>query len=203
MKQHVLLLLFVAAIAAAGCGKSSDLAPTAAEATGIAKSYQPRVAELEQRAQELVRRGNAIQLGADATPASDQLAGVIKDLIPRMQKVVQEAPTRIEQTLEDDKLDEAKKLEELRTYSHQIATELDTNWTRANAQLDAVDAWLSRAERRAATPTPTPPTTTAPATNTPAPQPEPTPTPTPPAAPTEGKAPEGAGTAGGSAAPGR
>jgi hypothetical protein len=54
MKQHA--LLFVAALAlAAGCEKSSDVAPVAAEANGIIKSYQPRIAELQQRVDDLER----------------------------------------------------------------------------------------------------------------------------------------------------
>ncbi len=149
MKQHV--LLYAAALAmAAGCEKSSDLAPVAAEANGIAKSYEARVTELQQRADDLERRRRALQPGAESAQAATLIAEVSRDLLPRMQTAVREAPVRIERTAQEDKL------VELRAYAHQIRSELGHNWTQANAQLDAVEAWVFREEHRPRAQAPTP-----------------------------------------------
>src|SRR5438045_2217267 len=139
MKQHLLLFVAVtAAAAAAGCGKSSDLAPTAAEARGIAEAYQVRVAELEQRAQELVRRGGDARVESDA----------IRTIIPEMKGIVRDALVKIPRLVADDKLDEQQKIDELRTYSYQLEDRLATDWIKANAQLDTAEACLFRAEHR-------------------------------------------------------
>lgn len=140
MKQHA--LLFVAALAlAAGCEKSSDMAPVAAEANGIVKNYQPRIADLQQWVDDLERRRNALQPGADMAQASMLIAEVSK-MIPQMQTAVREAPTRIERTAKEDKI------VELRAYSHQVQREFEDTWTRANTQLDLVEGWVSREEQR-------------------------------------------------------
>jgi hypothetical protein len=147
MKQHV--LLFVAAIAAAaGCGKPSDLRPMQEEANGFARSYEERVTALDRRAQDLLKRGEKLQLGPDSEPASDQLGDLLRVLIPGMQAALREAPARIDRIVKDEKLDEPKKLHELRSYTDQIQLRLTNDWIRANAKLDAVEAWLSRAEAR-------------------------------------------------------
>jgi hypothetical protein len=183
MKQHV--LLFVAAIAAAaGCGKPSDLRPMQEEANGLAKSYEERVAALDRRAQDLLKRGGKLQLGPDAEPASDQLGDTLRVLIPGMQAVVREAPARIDRIVKDEKLGEPKKLDELRSYTDQIQTRLASDWLRASTKLDAVEAWLARAESRPRVqrPEPAAPPPAAPeppATTVPAPQPEPAPQPAP------------------------
>ncbi len=140
MKQHA--LLFVAALAlAAGCEKSSDVAPVAAETHGIVKSYQPRIAALQQRVDDLERRRSALQPGAEMAQASTLIAEVSK-LLPQMQTVMREAPARIDRTAKDDKI------VELRAYSHQVQRELEDTWTRANTQLDLVAGWVSREEQR-------------------------------------------------------
>jgi len=172
MKQHVLLFAAVtAAAAAAGCGKSSDLAPTVAEAKGITESYQVRVAELEKRAQDILQRGGALQLGTDS-PGGDQLYDAVKTIIPGMQAVVRGALIKIPQVASDEKLDEQKRADELRRYSHQIEERLAGDWVKANAKLDTAEAWLFRAESRPrmqVTPIPTPP----PSQPTPEPAPAP------------------------------
>lgn len=140
MKQHA--LLFVAALAlAAGCEKSSDMTPVAAEAHGIVTSYQPRVAALQQRVDDLERRRSARPPGAEMAQASTLIAEVRK-LLPQMQTVLREAPARIDRAAKDDKI------VELRAYAHQVERELDATWTRANAQLDLVAGWVSREEQR-------------------------------------------------------
>lgn len=155
MKQHA--LLFVAALAlAAGCEKSSDVAPVAAEAHGIVKSYQPRGAALQQRVDDLERRRSALPPGAEMAQASTLIVEVRK-LLPQMQTVLREAPARIDRTAQEDKI------VELRAYAHQVERELDDTWTRASSRLDLVVGWVSREEQRprmqAAAPAATPPAT--------------------------------------------
>jgi alkylated DNA repair dioxygenase AlkB len=141
MKQYA--LLFVAALALfAGCGKSSDVAPVAAEAHGVLASYQPRIAALQQRVDDLERRRNALPPGAEMAQASTLLADVSK-LILQMQTVVREAPARIERAARENKL------VELRAHAHQAQRELAATWTRASAQLDLAWGWVSREEQRA------------------------------------------------------
>ncbi len=168
MKQHLLVLVAAIVAAAAGCGKSSDLPSMKAEASGLVKAYAERVAALDLRTKDLVQRGNKLQLGPDALPASNQLGDVITELLPGMQQVVREAPARLDAIEKNDKVSEAQRIDELRTYSHQISTRLAGDWRKANTKLDAVEAWLFRVEHRPHVQPPTPP-----ATPTPTPAPEP------------------------------
>jgi hypothetical protein len=186
MKQHA--LLFAAALvaaAAAGCGKSSDLAPISAEASGIIEFYQARATHLEQRARDLVRRRDAIRPGPEVQHVMAQLTHALEDLIPTMQRNMQEAKARISGAASDDKTDPDKKVAALRTYRYQLEHGLTEDWIQANAQLDAVEALLDRLESRRAQ-APTGGAGTAPATNTPV----------PPNTPTTEPAPAGAGGAG-------
>ena len=189
MKQHVLLFTAaLAAAAAAGCEKSSDLAPVVAETKGLVDSYQQRATELDRRVNDLVRRGLAIN-ASPAEPASFLLTNSRTE-IEGMKATLRDAPARIAKAAGDDKLDEPKRVAELRMIQHQLHDQLDDSWVRANAKLDSVAAWLARAESRPAA----------------APAPAPTPAPAPALAPGE---PSPAGTdatvappAGGTAAPG-
>jgi hypothetical protein len=162
MKQHVLLFAAaLAAAAAAGCEKSSDLAPVTAETQGIVASYQQRATELERRVNDLVRRGTAIN-ASPGEPASFLLTNSRADL-EGMKAMLRDAPARIAKTAGDDKLEEPKKVAELRLLKHQLQDQLGDSWVRANAKLDSVEAWLSRAESRpagqpAAAPAPAPAT---------------------------------------------
>jgi hypothetical protein len=147
MKQ--LVLLFAAALAAAsaaGCEKSSDLAPVMAETKGIVESYQQRATELERRANDLVRRGLAINAGQDE-PASHLLTSARTD-IEGMKATLRDAPPQLARATGDDKLDEHKKVAELRALRHRIATQLDDSVVKISTRLNAVEAWLSRAESR-------------------------------------------------------
>jgi hypothetical protein len=162
MKQH--LLLFVAAIAAAGCGKSSDLAPVAAEANSFVKNFDEQGAALDGRAKALDRRVQ--ELGArgaippEFAPAKQQLDLVMGLLLPRMSNGVKEAGPWIARTLGDDKLDEGKKLDELRAYTQRLRNGLTNDWIAANEKLGTVEAWLARIEsqpRMQAAPPPPPP----------------------------------------------
>jgi len=165
MKQH--LLLFAAAIvAAAGCGKSSNLAPVAAETTGFVKNFEEQGAALDGRAKALSRRVQDLAarggIPPELAPAKQQLDVVLGDLLPRMGNGVKEATPWIARTLGDDKLDEGKKLDELRAYAQRLRTGLTNDWIAANAKLDTVESWLTRVEAQraqppAAAPPPPPP----------------------------------------------
>ncbi|HWO25125.1 MAG TPA: hypothetical protein VNO30_40580 [Kofleriaceae bacterium] len=156
MKQHVLLCTaaLAAAAAAAGCEKSSDLVPVVAETKGIVESYQQRATELERRVNELVRRGLAINANP-AEPASFLLTNSRAD-IEGMKATLRDAQGRIAKAAGDDKLDEPKRVAEVRLIQRQLSGQLDDSWVRANAKLDSVEAWLSRAESRPAAPPPPP-----------------------------------------------
>src|SRR5690349_4432453 len=58
MKLPAVLLstLLLAAAAAAGCGKPSDLVPTVEEAKGLVETSQHRLSELGRRGEDLARR---------------------------------------------------------------------------------------------------------------------------------------------------
>jgi hypothetical protein len=146
MKQ--LVVLFAIAAAAAGCGKSSDLRPLKEETNGLVSRYAERLAALDLRKQDLLRRGNALQLGPDSMAASAQLGDVINEIVPGMQALVRSAPGKIENIDKDPKLDEQQKLAQLRVLAYQLDTQLTNGWIKANAKLDAVDAWLARVETR-------------------------------------------------------
>ncbi|HEY5924322.1 MAG TPA: hypothetical protein VIV11_21745, partial [Kofleriaceae bacterium] len=52
--------LLVAVLALAACGKKNDVPALHHEAVTLAKYYQPKLDELEQRVQAIFKRGNSI-----------------------------------------------------------------------------------------------------------------------------------------------
>lgn len=157
MKQLVLAFALAAATAAAaaGCGKSSDLRPLKEETTGMVAGYAERVAALDQRKQDLLRRGGAARIDTGAL-----LADVTRSLLPGLQALVQGAPAQIDGIEKNPKLDEQQKVTALRAYAVQAEEKLEDGWTLANARLDAAEIVISRAEgqARAQAAAPAPPT---------------------------------------------
>jgi hypothetical protein len=162
MKQFALVFAAAAAVAAAGCEKSSDLAPVTAEAKGIVNNYQQGLTELEQRLQELGRRRGAVALG-EVQPAVERHLTELTSLVPAMQKNVRDAQAEIARATTDTKLDEPQRVAAIRTTSYRYHDRLAKDWILINAKLDAVETLVSRAERaQAPTPAPTAPTTSTP-----------------------------------------
>jgi len=174
MKQLALVFAAAAAVAAAGCEKSSDLAPVTAEAKGIFNNYQQGLTELEQRVQELGRRRGAVALG-EVQPALERHLTELTSLLPGMQKNLRDAQAEIARTTADTKSDEPQRVAAIRTTSYRYHDRLAKDWIRINAKLDAVDALVSRAEQRAQAPTPAPtaPTPTVPTGTPPPAEPDP------------------------------
>ena len=137
-----LLLSFVLALAAAGCGKPSDLAPLAEEAHGVVTTYRPRIAELEDRAEQLVQRGLALKLeGPESLPASN-LLGEARTRLNELKVALDGAKGQIAAA------EKAGKPEELSRFLDRLRTQLAEGELAINANLDAVDAWLARIENR-------------------------------------------------------
>lgn len=156
MKQLALVFAAAAAFAAAGCEKSSDLAPVTAEAKGIFDNYKLGLTELEQRVQEIGRRRGAVALGEVQPAVERHLTELTTNLLPAMHKNLSEAQAELARATADTKLDEPQRVAAIRTASYRYHDRLAKDWIRINAKLDAVDALVSRAEQRAQAPTPAP-----------------------------------------------
>lgn len=170
------VLLFLLAIAAAGCEKPSDLAALAEEATGLVKAYRPRIAELERRAADLNQRGLALQVSeAEALPA--------RELFGDAQKWIAELKGGQDGMLAQiAAAEKAGKPEDLSRLLHRVRTQLAEGRLAINGNLDAVEAWLFHQERRPrlqqATPPPAAPPTPPPVTPEKAAEPGSAPAPT-------------------------
>jgi len=159
------VLPFVLALAAAGCEKPSDLAPLAEEATGVVKTYRPRIAELENRSDNLIQRGLALKLdGPEVAPASD-LLGNSRLRLNELKQALDGAKGQIAAA------EKAGKPEDLLRFLHRLRTQLADGRLTVNADLDTVEAWLARVENRPRLQQAPPPTTppSDPGTGAPAP----------------------------------
>jgi hypothetical protein len=143
-------LALVFAAAAAGCGKASDLRPLKEETTGMVSNYAERLAALEQRKQDLSRRGSAFLQTEEARPVKAQLDEVTGVILPGMQVAVRTAPARIDAVEKDAKLDEQKKVAALRAFAAETEERLADGWLLASAKLDAVEVWVNRAAAQTA-----------------------------------------------------
>jgi len=192
MKQLALVSAFALALAAAACGKSSDLRPLKEETTGMVNHYAERVAALDQRRADLTRRGSAILQKDDARSVKSQLDEVSTQILPGLVRVVKEVPVQIDAVEKDGKLAEPQKVAALRALAIEAEERLADGWLLANGKLDAVEIWLTRAEGRpaAAQPAPLPPGGASP-------QPTPPAQPTPEPGAAGGAAGDAAGAAGG------
>jgi hypothetical protein len=166
MKQLALVFAAAAAFAAAGCEKSSDLAPVTAEAKGILDNYQQGLTDLEQRVQELGRRRGTVALGEVQPAVERHLTELTATLLPAMHKNIRDAQAEIARATADTKPEEPQRVAAIRATSYRYHDRLAKDWIRINAKLDAVDTLVSRAEQRAQAPTPAP---TAPTTSVPPP----------------------------------
>ena len=154
MKQLLLAPVLASALAlvfaAAGCGKASDLRPLKEETTGMVSSYAERLAALEQRKQDLSRRGAAFLQTEEARPVKAQLDEVAGVILPGMQVAVRTAPARIDAVEKDAKLDEQNKVAALRAFAAETEEKLADGWLLATAKLDAVEVWVNRGVARPA-----------------------------------------------------
>jgi hypothetical protein len=157
MKQLAFTSALALSLAAAACGKSSDLRPLKEETVGMIVHYAEQVSALELRRQDLIQRGATLLQKDEARPVKAQLDVVSTQLLPGLQTAVKAAPSRIDGVEKDGKLDDPGKVAALRAYASETEERLADGWMLANAKLDAVEAWLTRAEARpAAAPQPAP-----------------------------------------------
>ncbi len=135
VKLHIVCLL----LSIAACGKANDVPAMRAEAEGLVKNYAARFDELDRRANEIMRRGNAIGVTSpDAANASRLFAtaqGKLKDL----EGIVTTAPNEIKNA--KDKLEMQRLLD-----SYQ--GRLEEGFTEVNSEFNAVEDWISVAEQR-------------------------------------------------------
>jgi hypothetical protein len=176
--KHLLILglLILSSLVASGCGKASNDARMAEEATGIVKNWAPRFDELARRGDGLVQRGIALGDSGRDADAPSTLLGKTLIRINELRGKIGQAPAQINVALNN-----AQKLgtsDELIKLMNNIDTELTGAHVELNAGLDSVESWLAFAEAR---PRPAPEPETAPA----APQPGPP----DPAAPAGGASP--------------
>lgn len=138
----VLLSALVLAAAAAGCGKPSDLVPTVEETRGLAETSQRRIAELGSRAEELARRGASLKLdGLDPQPVL-ALLGEARGRLQELATATEAAKGQIAAA------EKAGKPDDLARYQNRLRDQLADGQLIVNANLDAIEAWLGRAENR-------------------------------------------------------
>jgi hypothetical protein len=162
--------LFVAA-----CAKVDDLGHLQEEGVAAAKSYTPRLDELQHRADSVLARGAEAARGSDpneTTKARGLLDRAIQ-LIGDMRSKSTIAASEIQTAAKSGSFEEVeRKIDDLRHH-------MKTGITEANDDLDAVENWLAQAEVQAkvtpAAPEPQenepnePPSGETPPTDTPAP----------------------------------
>jgi hypothetical protein len=172
MKLSAVLLsaLLLAAGAAAGCGKPSDLVSTVEETRGLVESTQRRLAELGRRTEDLSRRQLALKPGV----MEPQPVGLLHDARRRLQELTVATAAAKGQIAAAEK---AGTPTDLARYLNRLRGQVADGQLIINANLDAFEAWLVRAEDRPSlTAAATPPAakderTPDPGTATPAPTP--------------------------------
>src|SRR5262245_762706 len=159
------------------CAKVDDLGRLQEEGTQTAKSYLPKVDELQHRADAALGRGAEAARGSDPneTVRARALLDRASQLISELRAKATTAPADIASTAKSGSFEDVeRKLDELRHHMKHGMVE-------ANGDLDAVEGWLAQAETQAKTnPMPAEPTETEPngeppsdEANAPAKQPEP------------------------------
>lgn len=143
-------------LAAAACGKSSDLPRLQEEASSIVSVYTPRVDALQRRVKELDQRGQALGGAANDAPAK-QLYSQARAKVDQLRGLLQSLPGA---TQEAAKTNNAEELEKLIDESRE---RIEKDSTEAIDELDAVESWMWTTEGARATqnaqgePAPTPP----------------------------------------------
>jgi hypothetical protein len=144
MKLPAVLLsvLVLAAAAAAGCGKPSDLVPTVEETRGLAENAQHRLAELGRRGDDLARRLLSLKPdGLDPQP----VLGLLGEARTRHQELMRATEAAKAQIAAAEK---AGTPDDLAKFLTRLRAQVADGQLIINSNLDAIEAWLVRAENR-------------------------------------------------------
>jgi hypothetical protein len=168
MKVLVVVLL----IALAACGKTSDVGAMQDEALGMVNGYKERFEMLDARLRDVLLRSTRI---------SQQQVANLSDT-PNVRLMSEDAMRSLadlknEVAAAGNQIQNAAKGSNARTdvahLEFKFKTEFERRYTELNAEIDAVELWISSVDLRSATrpaapaptPTPTPPPDNAPAGN--------------------------------------
>ncbi len=155
MKLNRLILTM---LLAAGCEKSSNVAPLQDEVTGMTNHYKQRFDDLARRISLLEQRGRSM-----VSVGTPQGLGDVRKLFVDTNKRLSDLKTTVAQA--PGSIATAAKSEHARVELIKLMGELNERFekgeTEVNANIDQVEQWLAYVEYRpklaAAEPTPTPP----------------------------------------------
>jgi hypothetical protein len=137
--------LIVSLVFVASCAKVDDLGRLQDEGTQTAKSYLPKLDELQHRADTVLARGAEAAKGSDPneTMRARALLDRASQLISELRSKASTAPAEITSTAKSGTFEDVeRKIDELRHHMKHGMTE-------ANGDLDAVEGWLAQAEVQA------------------------------------------------------
>jgi hypothetical protein len=181
-------LLVIALALFSACGKKNDVAILKEEATTIARYYQPKLDDLDQRVQAIFKRGSTIPGNLPGIKEVGERLQQARDTLVQMRGIVAPGPdgkSAVEKMAEDAA--KQNNAANLRKLIHDTESTLVAGVTTINDNLTSVESWIAYYDRQAlampiakpeqvpATPEApaAPPAAQAPAPVAPAPQPKP------------------------------
>lgn len=143
MKIRTLATLFALSLAlSGGCGKTSDLPHMQQEASGMVVNYAARFDDLRRRGEAIMQRGNSLGVSQTEAQVPLQVFGAAMNRLDGLSKRATAATAEINSlAAKGDRL-------ALQRLSDSLRTELRSGFTEINADLDAVESWISIAEQR-------------------------------------------------------
>jgi hypothetical protein len=140
MKAHLLVML----LALGACGKKNDLPILQHEAGTLAKYYQPKLEELDQRIQAIMKRGQTIPADFPGVKEVGLQLQEARDQVAKLRGVVG-SPSSGQKSAVESQADAAAKdgkIADLRKLLHDTELMLDHGMTLITSDLDAVESWI-------------------------------------------------------------
>ncbi len=137
-----LIALSLALVLSGGCGKTSDLPHLQEETAGMVTSYAARFDDLRRRGEAIMERGNSLGVSQAEAQVPLQIFGAAMNRLDALRTRATTATTEIKSlAAKGDRL-------ALQKLGDSLRTELRSGFTEINADLDAVESWISIAEQR-------------------------------------------------------
>src|SRR6185369_5240157 len=113
------------------------------EAVELAKFYQPKVDELQQRVDAIFARGKSIPGNLPGIEDVGRRLQEARDTLQKLRGVIGTSPADPKSAVEKqaDEAAKAGKVADLRKLVHDTEELIDTSLTVVNADLDSVEAW--------------------------------------------------------------
>ena len=144
------LSIVVALAVLPACGKHNDAATLREEAVQMAKFYQPKVDELQQRVDAIFARGKSIPGNLPGIEDVGRRLQEARDTLQKLRGVIGTSPADTKSAVEKqaDEAAKAGKVADLRKLVHDTEELVDTSLTVVNTDLDSVEAWIANYDRK-------------------------------------------------------